>query len=462
MFSREIYTERRNKLKLSVGSGLILLPGNEETGMNYKDNLYHFRQDSTFLYFTGIDRPGLFLIIDVDNSTETLFGNDLTVEETMWTGPLPGLSFFAGQAGIVDTQPLAGIAHTIKKGLQQKRVVHFIAPYRSEMAVKLSEWFAIPIRALQEKSSITLIKSIIAQRSYKSEEEVNEIEKAVDLTSAMQLKAIQLSQQGMKEYEIAAQLESMATGSGGNLSFPTILTVNGQYLHNHAGGNVLQSGQMVLCDCGAETAMHYAGDMTRTFPVGKTFTQQQKEVYNIVLEAQESAIAALKPGMLFRDVHFIACEKLAEGLKQLGLMKGDVAEAVRRGAHTLFFQCGLGHMMGLDVHDMENLGEEHVGYDEIVKKSKEFGLKSLRLGKALEEGFVLTIEPGIYIIPELVDQWYAEKKLADFINYGKIHSFFGTFGGVRIEEDFLVTKSGSRLLGKPFAKTIGEIELLKA
>lgn len=462
MFDKGIYIERRAKLKASVKSGIILLPGNEETGMNYKDNIYHFRQDSTFLYFTGIDRPSLFLVIDIDNNKEILFGNDLTVEEMVWTGPQQKLTVFAAAAGITDVQPVASCASFIKNAVQQKRPVHFIAPYRSEMALLLSEWLGVAPGQLQQQASISLVKAVIAQRSYKSEEEITEIEKAVNITAAMHVKAIQYAQAGMKEYEVAAQLECIAAANGGALSFPTILTINGQYLHNHAGGNILQSGQMVLCDAGAENAMHYAGDMTRTFPVDKTFTPQQKEIYTIVLDAHEAAVAALRPGIAFRDVHLIACEKLAAGLKQLGLLKGDVKEAVQAGAHTLFFQCGLGHMMGLDVHDMENLGEEYVGYSDTIVKRKDFGFKSLRLGKELEAGYVLTVEPGIYIVPELIDQWQAEKKLMDFINYDNINAQYRNFGGIRVEEDFTITATGSRLLGKPIAKTIAAIEALRA
>jgi len=460
MFSPKTYTERRNKLKSLVGSGLILLPGNEEAGMNYRDNVYHFRQDSTFLYYTGIDRANLFFVIDIDNNKEILFGDDPTVEQTVWTGPVDTLSVFAARSGIDAIQDFSAVETVLKKAAGQKQTVHFLLPYRGETTMKLSQWLDIPWQFLQQKVSLPLTKAIISQRAYKTGEEIVELDKAVDITAAMQLKAIRLSRPGLTEYEIAGQLEGVATAGGGYLSFPTILTVNGQYLHNHASGNVLKSGQMVLCDCGAETAMHYAGDMTRTFPVDKKFTAQQREVYDIVLNAQQSAVDALKPGKLFKEVHFLACEKLAEGLKQIGLLKGDMKEAVSLGVHTLFFQCGLGHMMGLDVHDMENLGEEYVGYTDTLIKSKEFGLKSLRLGRALEEGFVVTIEPGIYVIPELIDQWQAEKRHSNFINYDKVNSF-RAFGGIRIEEDYFITDSGSRLLGKPFAKTAGEIESLK-
>lgn len=460
MFSKETYINRRQVLKKAVGSGLILFPGNEEVGMNYRDNIYHFRQDSSFLYYSGIDNPNLFLLIDVDANIEILFGNDLTIEQTVWTGPQESLAVSAEKSGINILQPLSFVEAIIKNALQQKRTIHFLPPYRSAITLKLSDWLEISPSMIAKKASIVLSKAIIAQRSYKTNEELVEIEKAVNITAAMHLKAIEMARPSMTEYEVAGQVEGTAVSLGGQLAFPIILTVNGQYLHNHAGGNILQEGQMVLCDSGAETNMHYAGDMTRTFPVSRTFTAQQKEIYNIVLQAEEAAIATLKPGTLFKDSHLIACKEILMGLKSLGLVKGDLDEAVAAGAHTLFFQCGLGHMMGMDVHDMENIGEEYIGYTDTLKKSTEFGLKSLRLGKELEEGFVLTVEPGIYFIPELIDQWQSEKKYSEFINYDKVQAY-KNFGGIRIEEDFLITKEGYNLLGDPLAKTVEDIEALR-
>ncbi|MBW1655642.1 aminopeptidase P family protein [Flavobacterium quisquiliarum] len=460
MFSRETYINRRQVLKKAMGSGLIILPGNEEVGMNYRDNIYHFRQDSSFLYYAGIDRPSLFLIIDIDADLEILFGDNLTIEQTVWVGPQDSLNSDAEKTGITTVQPLSFVEAVLKNAVQQKRAIHFLPPYRAAITLKLSSWLDIHPNEIAKKSSIPLCKAIIAQRSYKTNEELIEIEKAVNITAAMHLKAIQSARPGMTEYEIAGQVEGTAISLGGHLAFPTILTVNGQYLHNHAGSNVLKEGQLVLCDCGAENNMRYAGDMTRTFPVSKTFTTQQKEIYNIVLKAEEAAVATLKPGTFFKDSHLTACKEILTGLKSLGLVKGDLDEAVAAGAHTLFFQCGLGHMMGMDVHDMENIGEEYVGYTETLKKSTEFGLKSLRLAKELEEGFVLTVEPGIYFIPELIDQWQVEKKYSEFINYDKVQAY-RNFGGIRIEEDFLITKESYKLLGKPLAKTAEDIEALR-
>ncbi|GAA0557624.1 aminopeptidase P family protein [Chitinophaga japonensis] len=460
MFNQEIYAARRQQLKAAVKQGLILLLANEESSMNYKDNLYHFRQDSSFLYFIGIDRPSLAAVIDIDKDREIVFGNELTMDDIIWTGPRETIREQAAKSGIHTVQPLSDLDTLLQQARAAGQTIHFLPPYRADNAQKLSDWLDIPYAALKSRASVPLIKAIVAQRSIKSDLEVAEIEKAVGITVDMQLEAIRSAREGMTETEIAGRVQGVAVSAGGNLSFPIILTVNGQILHNHYQQTVLQSGQMVLCDCGAETDMHYAGDLTRTFPVDGAFTPLQKTVYEIVAAAQQRAIDALRPGILFRDVHLLACEQLAEGLRDIGLMKGDVKEAVAQGAHALFFQCGLGHMMGLDVHDMEDLGEAYVGYTEDLQKSTAFGLKSLRLGRALEPGFVLTVEPGLYFIPELIDEWQAAGKFTDFINYDKVQAF-KNFGGIRIEEDFLITENGSRLLGKPLYKTAAGIEALR-
>ncbi|MET4138988.1 aminopeptidase P family protein [Pedobacter sp. UYP1] len=446
MFAKEVYEERRNKLKSEIGEGIILLPGNGESGMNFRDNTYHFRQDSCFLYFTGISRPDLCLIIDIDNDQEILFGDELTVDDIVWTGALETIEAQAEKAGIAFTRKKIEVINA----LAGNRKVHFLPVYRAETSLKLMDW------GLTGEASVPLIKAIVAQRSIKSEQEIQEIEKAIHISTLMQLKAQEIARPGVTENAVAAQLQAVAIANGGQLSFPSILTVNGEILHNHAGNTILKDGQMVLCDCGAENDLFYAGDLTRTFPVGKTFTPLQQDVYNIVLNAQLKAIEALQPGVLYKDVHLLASEHLVRGLTDLGLMKGDPKLAVAEGAHTLFFQCGLGHMMGLDVHDMENLGEEYIGYTAELKKSKDFGLKSLRLGKALEPGFVVTVEPGLYFIPVLIDLWAAENKHAQFINYDKVKQF-RDFGGIRIEDDFLITATGSRLLGPPLIKTVEEL-----
>lgn len=460
MFHKDVYIARRKKLKEQVGKGLILLLGNEESGMNYRDNWYPFRQDSSFLYFFGLDKAGLTGVIDIDNDQELVYGNELTMDEVVWTGPLPSLAEQASLVGITTVHPVDALAHAIVAANGAGRTIHFLPPYRPENSLKLSAWLGKAPGAIKEHASVALIKAVVAQRSIKSAEEVEQIEEAVNTTAEMHLAAITGARDGMTEAQLAGNLPGIAIRNGGNLAFPTILTVNGQVLHNHYGPTVMKEGRIAICDSGAENAMHYAGDMTRTFPIGKKFTTLQREMYDIVLASQQAAVAALAPGVFFRDVHALAAEKLVEGLKAAGVMKGDPKEAVEAGAHTAVFQCGLGHMMGLDVHDMEDLGEEYVGYTETLKKRKDFGWKSLRLARQLEPGFVVTIEPGLYFIPELMDQYRAEKKYLDFINYDKLDALRG-FGGIRIEEDLLITADGSRLLGKPLAKTADEIEALR-
>lgn len=460
MFYKETYVNRRNKLKKRLGKGLILLLGNEESSMNYFDNQYPFRQDSNFLYFFGIDRPGLVAIIDIDNDNEIIFGNDISVEDIIWTGLLESISHQAEAIGVIKTLPTVSISKILNKAISEKREIHYLPPYRPDNMQKLHCWLNIPIELLKKESSAELIKAVVALRSIKSLEEIEEIEKGVNVTVDMQLTAARLSTEGISETEIAGVIQGIALSAGGNLSFPTILTVKGQILHNHSQGNILKNGQMLLCDCGAETSMHYGGDLTRTTPVNKKFSTRQKEIYDIVLHAHEAAISSLHPGVFFKDVHLLASEKLAEGLKSIGLMKGDIKEAVREGAHAMFFQCGLGHMLGLDAHDMEDLGEEYVGYTDELKKSTQFGLKSLRLGRKLETGFVLTVEPGIYIIPELIDLWKSENKFSEFINYEKLETY-KDFSGIRIEEDLLIVEGGSRVLGKFLGRTMTEVEGIK-
>ncbi len=428
--------------------------------MSYKDNWYPFRQDSTFLYFFGIDRPGLAAVIDIESGNEILFGDEATVDDIVWNGKQVSLQEEAYRTGISVVKPYGTLALLLQKAVSSQHSVHFLPPYRPENMLKLHEWLGLAPALLKEKASVTLIKAVVAQRSIKSDAEVLEIERAVNTTAEMQRRAIQAAAAGMTEASVAAKVQEVAIAANVQLAFPTILTVNGQTLHNHYSGTMLRDGQLVLCDCGAESAMHYAGDMTRTFPVNGKYSQRQREVYSIVLSAYETAAAMLKPGVLFKDVHVGACEKLVEGLKQLGLMRGDAKEAVAQGAHALFFQCGLGHMMGLDTHDMEDLGEAYVGYTGTLKKSTQFGLKSLRLGRELEPGFVLTVEPGLYFIPELIDMWGAEKKFTDFINYEKANAF-KDFGGVRIEEDYLIGADKGIVLGKPLPKSAEEIEGLR-
>ncbi len=460
MFSKETYVRRREALKKNVKSGILIFPGNKETGMNYKDNWYPFRQDSTFLYYFGINLPDLYVVIDLDEDKEILFGDDLTPEDMVWVGATDPLAIHAEKCGVAQVQAMSKLEGFIQKAKQKGQALHYLPPYRNKVIIEISNLTGIPVDEVDVNKSEAFTKAVIAQRSIKSDEEIVELHKAVNITAAMHRHAIKNTKHGVTEKQIAGELQAIAIAGGGNISFPIILTKNGQYLHNHATQAKVQNGDIVLCDCGAETAMNYAGDMTRTFPVAERFSDIQREIYSIVLDAHESVVGALKPGYRFRDAHLLACSRIVEGLKGLGLMKGDTHEAVNAGAHTLFFQCGLGHFMGMDVHDMENFGEQLVGYTDKVKKSTEFGLKSLRLGKELEAGNVLTVEPGIYFNPFLIDSWKAQGKYTDFVNYDEVEKF-KTFGGMRVEEDFLITTKGKELLGNPLAKTADEIEELK-
>lgn len=459
MFPSSTYINRRQALKNSIKSGILLFLGNEESPMNYLDNTYHFRQDSTFLYFFGLNYAGLAAIIDLDENKEIVFGNDLTVEDIVWMGTQPTL-LERGQAfGIKEVQPMSKLVDYLEKTQKSGRKVHFLPPYRSENIIKLDNLLNIKSSQVKESSSVEFVLGVVNLRNHKSTEEVIEIEKAVDISVDMHVAAMKMARAGMKESELAAAAQQVAVAAGGQISFPIIMTINGQTLHNHYHGNTIKSGQMVLCDCGAETSLNYSGDLSSTFPVDSKFTPLQKQIYEITLRAHEAGLAKLAPGVPFRDVHLAACRETVVGLSELGLMKGDPDEAVRAGAHAMFFPCGTGHMMGMDVHDMEDLGEVYVGYDGEAKSTM-FGLKSLRLARKLEPGFVATIEPGIYFIPELIDMWKGENRFLDFINYNEVEKF-KTFSGIRNEEDVLITEDGYRVLGKRKPKTIEEVEALR-
>lgn len=457
MFSADIYIERRKRLQIDVQAGVILFLGNEESPMNYADNQYPFRQDSSFLYFFGLDCPGLAAVIDVEKGTECMFGDDLTVDDIVWTGPQPTLKEKCRKTGISETAGLDKLPEVLSKAAKQGRKIHFLPQYRPENVLKIQQLLGILPSAVQPRVSESLIRAVASQRSIKSEREIEQIEAALDISYEMQTLAMKMSKPGVYERQVASAMQAVVLSRGSALSFPTIFSIHGETLHNHHYGNKMQAGDMAVNDSGAESPLHYASDITRTVPVGGKFSQRQKEIYAIVLNAQEKAIEAVRPGVEFRDIHLLACRALASGLKDLGLMKGDIEQAVQAGAHTLFFQCGLGHMLGLDVHDMEGLGEEYVGYTDSIKRNPEFGFKSLRLAKALEPGFVITVEPGIYFVPELIDRWKVSQKNSQYINYELLETY-RDFGGIRIEDDVLVTQTGHRVLGRKIPKTIDEVE----
>jgi Xaa-Pro aminopeptidase len=457
LFEQQVYADRRAVLKKNLGSGIVIILGNDQLGMNYDHNWYPFRQDSTFLYYFGLNVDGLAAMIDIDQDEEIIFGNEKTIDDIVWTGPLPTVKEMAAAIGINKSQPYPNIAKYISNGLKASRKLHFTPQYRADNKLKLQQWLNISALELPNIYSVDLIKAIVKQRTYKEAREVAEMHKATLISVDMHLAAMQFAKPGMKEYEVVGKLKSVAYAQNATLSFPPIVTVHGEVLHNTTANNTLEAGHLLLCDAGASNHMGYAGDLTTTFPVSKKFTSQQRSLYEIVLHAHLTAVDLLKPGVLYKDIYLTASQKIVEGMQGLGIMKGDAAEAVAAGAHAMFFQCGLGHMIGLDVHDMEGLGENYVGYTDTLLRSPQFGMKSLRLARALEKDFTLTVEPGIYIIPELIDKLKAERKFENFINYVELEKYRFA-NGIRIEEDYLITDSCYQILGKRLPITVEEIE----
>lgn len=457
MFSSSVYTSRRHRLRSLVSSGIILFPGNPEAAMNYAANTYHYRQDSNFLYYFGLDHDGFAGVIDVDDNKDIIFGNDIDMDDIIWMGFQPSVKEQAAKAGVENTEPLSKLESFIKEALGKGRKVHIVKPYRGEVLIWLESLLGVHHSQVKNFISEELIRSIVTMRSVKEDIEIREMERAVDVAYIMHTTGMKMARPGVIEQEIAGAIEGIALSHGGPVSFPVILSIDGQTLHNHHHGNILKEGRMMVIDAGCESAMHYASDITRTVPVGGKFNQRQKEIYEIVLRANMETIKATRPGIYYKEMHLLAAKTIATGLKEIGLMKGDVDEAVSQGAHALFFPHGLGHMLGLDVHDMEGLGENFVGYDSTITRSDQFGLAFLRMARKLEPGFVITNEPGCYFIPALIDQWKAEGRFTGFINYDKVETY-KDFGGIRIEDDVLVTADGNRVLGKPIPKTVEEVE----
>ncbi|MCF8378974.1 MAG: aminopeptidase P family protein [Bacteroidales bacterium] len=457
MFEAGIYQKRRESLRQKVSSGILLFPGNNESSMNYAANTYHYRQDSNFLYFFGLDSAGIAGICDADTGIDTIYGDDIEIDDIIWMGEQPKISDRAAKVGVKQVKSFKNLQQDLKEALSKGRKVHILPPYRGDTVIQLKELLSTNVDKVKDFVSQELIKAVVALREIKDEGEIKEIEFAVDIAYKMHTTAMKMAFPGTWEREVAGMVEGVSLANGAAVSFPVILSMDGQTLHNHYHGNMLKEGRLMVTDAGSESPLHYASDITRTSPVGGKFDQRQKEIYEIVLKANMEAIKASAPGILNRDVHFKAAEIIAGGLKDLGLMKGDVKEAVKAGAHALFFPHGLGHMMGLDVHDMEGLGENNVGYNETIKRSTQFGTAYLRMAKELKPGMVMTIEPGLYFIPALIDLWKSEGKYKDFINFEKVESY-KDFGGVRIEDDILITSKGCRVLGKAIPKTVEEVE----
>ena len=449
MFTKETYTSRRQTLKELVKDGLILLFGNNESPCNYPNNGYSpFRQDSSFLYYFGLQESGLIGVIDADSGEEWLLGDDVDVEDIVWYGSVPTIGSLAETVGVSNSARRAHIAKLVDDAKKQNRRIHFLPPYRHDIKIDIMDLVGIHPSQQAQAASLDLINAVVKMRSRKSEEEIEELERAAVIGYEMHTKAMRLIRPGRTEKFIAGQIDGTALSYGAHHSFPTIFSQHGEIMHGAPSMNSLESGRLVLCDCGGETINNYCSDNTRTMPVNGKYTQRQKEIYDIVDECHDLALEVSKPGVKYFDVHLAVCRRMTERLKELGLMKGDVDDAVEQGAHAMFLPHGLGHMMGMDVHDMEGLGQIHVGFDEETRpRLEQFGTNCLRMGRRLEEGFVITDEPGIYFIPALIDDWKAKGHCKDFINYDLLETY-KDFGGIRIEDDILITENGCRFIGE--------------
>lgn len=449
MFSKQTYISRRAELKKLVKSGIIILFGNNESPANFPNNGYHpFRQDSTFRYYFGQNRDGLVGVIDIDNDIETLIGDDIAIDDIVWYGAVDSVHDMAKQVGVDNSAPMSSLRTITNDALRQKRTVHFLPPYRYDIKLLIFDLLGIHPNQQKEAASMPLIQAVVKMRSTKSAEEIEELERAAVIGYKMHTTAMAGCKPGVIEKELAGRLDGIANGLGSMVSFPTILSQHGEIMHGAPSAQPLEAGRLMLCDAGAETMEGYCSDNTRTTPVSGKFTQRQLEIYSIVCDAHDYALKVAKPGVKWWDVHFGVCRLITDRLKELGLMKGDTEDAVREGAHAMFLMHGLGHMMGMDVHDMESFDQINVGFDDEVRPNLEqFGTNCLRMGRRLQEGFVVTDEPGIYFIPQLIDEWKAKGLYKDFINYDKLETY-KDFGGIRIEDDLLITKDGCRFIGK--------------
>lgn len=447
LFSKETYVARRQALSRLVGSGLVLLFGNNDSPANYPSNAYKFRQDSAFLYFFGQHRDGLVGVIDVDQHTETLVGNEIDIDDIVWFGSVKSVSAMAAECGVGATAPMSSLSDMVQKALKAGRQVHFLPPYRYDTQIQIMDLTGIHPSKQREAASMPLIQAVIKLRSTKSAEEIAEIERACAIGYKMHVTAMKMCRPGVTEQAIGGAIDGVAYAEGCMPSFQSIVTMHGEIMHGNPSPRQLESGRLMLCDAGAETNENYCSDNTRTTPISGHYTQRQRDIYSIVSDCHDLVLDVARPGVKWWDVHFDVCRLMTNRLKELGLMKGDTEEALRAGAHALFLPHGLGHMMGMDVHDMEGLGQTNVGYDDEVRPSSQFGTASLRFARKLEPGFVVTDEPGIYFIPDLIDLWKREGHNAEFLNFEEIEKF-KDFGGIRIEDDVLITENGCRFLGE--------------
>jgi len=447
LFDKSVYSQRRAQLREKIGSGLIILLGNNNAPCNYPANAYTFRQDSTFLYFTGQDRESLAAVIDCDSGQEWLLGDDIDIEDIIWTGFVPSVASLAADCGISGSAPYSKLSEMVAKARSQGREVHFLPPYRHDHMILLAGMLGMEPLQTRVAASVQLIKAVVDMRSVKSSAEVAEIERAMAIGYRMHCAAIKACRPGVTEKSIEGIMEGIAMGQGAKVSFSSIVSMHGEIFHGSPSLRPLEAGRLLLVDAGAETVNNYCSDNTRTMPISGRFTSMQRDIYSIVEACHDLVIERARPGMKWLDMHLDVCRLMTDRLKELGLMKGNTDDAVAAGAHAMFLQHGLGHMMGMDVHDMEGLGQIYVGFDDEVRPSTQFGTNCLRCGRRLQPGFVMTDEPGIYFIPALIDKWRADHMHTDFLNYDKIEQY-RDFGGIRIEDDILITNTGCRVLGK--------------
>lgn len=449
MFDTATYIRRRNELKKLVKEGIIILFGNNESPANFPNNGYYpFRQDSSFLYYFGLQRDGLVGIIDIDNDKDILVGNDIDIEDIVWYGSVESMTEMMQRCGAQETLPMKALKTICNEALSKHRKIHFLPPYRHDIKIQVFDLLGVHPIQQKEAASMELIKAVVKMRSVKEQQEIEELERAAVIGYMMHTTAMRLTKPGVTEKFVSGQVDGIAHSYGAMVSFPTIYTQHGEILHGAPSMNKLEEGRLVLCDAGGETLNNYCSDNTRTMPVNGKFTQRQLEIYSIVEACHDYTLELAKPGVKYADVHFAVCRLMFDRLKELGLAKGNTEEAVRAGAHAMFLPHGLGHMMGMDVHDMENLDQINVGFDEETRPNLEqFGTNCLRMGRRLEEGFVVTDEPGIYFIPALIDEWKAKKHCAEYLNFDKLETY-KDFGGIRIEDDVLITKDGCRFIGK--------------
>lgn len=446
LFSKSTYVERRNELKKLVGSGLIVLFGNNDSPANYPSNTYKFRQDSSFLYYFGLHRNGLVGVIDVDNDREYLVGDEIDIEDIVWYGSVTSVVEMAEMTGVARTAAMRELPAIVESAKAQGEEVHFLPPYRFDNQIQIMDLLGIHPSQQKSAASLKLIAAVVKMRTTKTEEEIAELERAAEIGYEMHTTAMRLCRPGITEQYIGGMVDGIANAYGCMVSFQTIATQHGEVMHGNPSPAKLEAGRLMLVDAGAETNENYCSDNTRTTPVSGVFTQKQKDIYNIVVECHDHVLEVAKPGVKWWNVHFAVCRIITERLQQLGLMKGDVEESLKAGAHAMFLPHGLGHSMGMDVHDMEGLGQVYVGFDDEVRPSTQFGTNALRFGRRLQKGFVITDEPGIYFIPALIDDWKKNGTNAQFLNFDKIDEY-RDFGGIRIEDDVLITDEGCRFIG---------------